>query len=389
MVENATLPLGDPADDEAPATPKFTTGILPRQAMRALIGTGEIEAQNPISDDQIQPASIDLRLGEIAYRVRGSFLPGQNASVRSRLDNFTMHEIDLSGGAVLEKGCVYVVPLQEALSLKKEVSGMANPKSSTGRLDIFTRVITDYTGEFDHILPGYKGPLYAEISPLTFSVKVRTGTRLSQLRLRRGSPPPTDIGMRRLHQRSPLVAAGEGKPDIAKQGVAFTVDLVHADPSGIIGYRAKRHTDVIDVEKVDHYEVDDFWDPIFARGKDAIILDPDDFYILASREAVSVPPDHAAEMRAYDTLVGEFRVHYAGFFDPGFGYDEAGGGGSRAVLEVRSHDVPFVLEHGQMVGRLVYERLMAVPDRIYGSGIGSSYQAQGLKLSKHFKQPKE
>jgi len=391
MAENATLPLEDTdakAGDGAPEAQTFTTGILPCQAMRALVATGQIEVAHPVADDQIQPASIDLRLGTTAYRVRGSFLPGQSATVRSRLDSFTMHQVDLTAGAVLEKGCVYVVPLQESLSLKKEVSGMANPKSSTGRLDIFTRVITDYTGEFDRILPGYKGPLYAEISPLTFSVKVRTGTRLSQLRLRRGSPPHTDIGMRRLHERSPLVAEGEGKIDIAKQGVAFTVDLISASASGVVGYRAKRHTDVIDVEKIGHYDVEEFWEPIFAHGKDAIILDPDDFYILASREAVSVPPDHAAEMRAYDTLVGEFRVHYAGFFDPGFGYDEAGGSGSRAVLEVRSHDVPFVLEHGQMVGRLIYERLMAVPDQIYGSGIGSNYQAQGLKLSKHFKAPK-
>ena len=393
MAEDVTLPLEDAAAtaarDGATEAQTFTTGILPRQAMRVLLATGEIEAEQPVSDDQIQPASLDLRLGATAYRVRGSFLPGQKSTVRSRLDNFTMHQVDLTDGAVLEKGCVYVVPLLESLSLKKEVSGMANPKSSTGRLDIFTRVITDYTGEFDRILPGYKGPLYAEISPLTFSVKVRTGTRLSQLRLRRGSPPPTDIGMRRLHQRSPLIAEGAGEPNIARQGVAFTVDLISASASGVVGYRAKRHTDVIDVEKVNHYEIEEFWEPVFAHGKDAIILDPDDFYILTSREAVSVPPDHAAEMRAYDTLVGEFRVHYAGFFDPGFGYDEAGGGGSRAVLEVRSHDVPFVLEHGQMVGRLIYERLMAVPDQIYGSAIGSSYQAQGLKLSKHFKPPPE
>ena len=392
MAENATMPLEDAAAAEGDGASKaqtFTTGILPCQAMRALVATGEIEVAQPVADDQIQPASIDLRLGDTAYRVRGSFLPGQSATVRSRLDSFTMHEVDLTAGAVLEKGCVYVVPLQESLSLKKEVSGMANPKSSTGRLDIFTRVITDYTGEFDRILPGYKGPLYAEISPLTFSVKVRTGSRLSQLRLRRGSPPPTDIGMRRLHERSPLVAKSDGKIDIAKQGVAFTVDLISASSSGVVGYRAKRHTDVIDVEKIGHYDVEEFWEPIFAHGMHAIILDPDDFYILASRESVSVPPDHAAEMRAYDTLVGEFRVHYAGFFDPGFGYDEAGGSGSRAVLEVRSHDVPFVLEHGQMVGRLIYERLMAVPDQIYGSSIGSNYQAQGLKLSKHFKPPKE
>ena len=370
----------------APDSQEFTTGILPSQTMRALIDAGDIQSDTPILDGQIQPASIDLRLGDIAYRVRGSFLPGPHATVRGRLESFTMHEIDLMDGAVLEKGCVYLVPLQERLHLKKDISGMANPKSSTGRLDIFTRVITDYTGEFDRVPVGYKGPLYAEISPLTFSVKVRTGTRLSQLRLRRGSPPSFETAMRRLHERTPLVAgSGAEEADITSTGVAFTVDLQGDPDTGIIGYKAKRHADVIDVEKIDHYDIEDFWDPIRNRGHYNLTLDTDDFYILASKEAVSVPPDHAAEMRPYDTYVGEFRVHYAGFFDPGFGHDAAGGGGSRAVLEVRSHDVPFVLEDGQVVGRLVYERLIAVPDQLYGQEIGSNYQQQGLKLSKHFK----
>ncbi len=370
----------------APDSQEFTTGILPSQTMRALIAAGDIQSDTPIPDGQIQPASIDLRLGDIAYRVRGSFLPGPHATVRGRLETFTMHQIDLTDGAVLEKGCVYLVPLQERLRLKKNISGMANPKSSTGRLDIFTRVIIDYTGEFDRVPAGYKGPLYAEISPLTFSVKVRTGTRLSQLRLRRGSPPSFETAMRRLHERTPLVAgSGAEEADITSTGVAFTVDLQGDPDTGIIGYKAKRHADVIDVEKIDHYDIEDFWDPIRNRGHHNLTLDTDDFYILASKEAVSVPPDHAAEMRPYDTYVGEFRVHYAGFFDPGFGHDAAGGGGSRAVLEVRSHDVPFVLEDGQVVGRLVYERLTAVPDQLYGQDIGSNYQQQGLKLSKHFK----
>ena len=364
----------------------FTTGILPSQTINLLISVGDIQSDTPIPDGQIQPASIDLRLGKVAYRVRGSFLPGPHATVRGRLETFTMHQIDLTEGAVLEKGCVYLVPLQERLRLKKDISGMANPKSSTGRLDIFTRVITDYTGEFDRIPAGYKGPLYAEISPLTFSVKVRTGTRLSQLRLRRGSPPSFETAMRRLHERTPLVAGKSlEEADITSTGVAFTVDLKGDQDTGIIGYKAKRHADVIDVENIDHYEIHDFWDPIRNRGHHNLILDTDDFYILASKEEVSVPPDYAAEMRPYDTYVGEFRVHYAGFFDPGFGHDAAGGGGSRAVLEVRSHDVPFVLEDGQVVGRLVYERLTAVPNQLYGQGIGSNYQQQGLKLSKHFR----
>lgn len=389
MADNAKPPLDGRNTGTATTAPEsqdFTTGILPSQTMRALIDAGDIQSDTPIPDGQIQPASIDLRLGDIAYRVRGSFLPGPHATVRGRLESFTMHEIDLTDGAVLEKGCVYLVPLQERLNLKKEISGMANPKSSTGRLDIFTRVITDYTGEFDRVPAGYKGPLYAEISPLTFSIKLRTGTRLSQLRLRRGSPPSFETSMRRLHERSPLVAgSGVEEADITSTGVAFTVDLQGDSDTGIIGYKAKRHADVIDVENIDHYNIQDFWDPIHNRGHHNLTLDTDDFYILASKEAVSVPPDHAAEMRPYDTYVGEFRVHYAGFFDPGFGHDAAGGSGSRAVLEVRSHDVPFVLEDGQVVGRLVYERLTAVPDLLYGHDIGSNYQQQGLKLSKHFK----
>ena len=324
----------------------------------------------------------------MAYRVRASFLPGPGRAVRDMIDSLTMHRIDLTDGAVLEKGCVYIVPLLESLALPPGTAAMANPKSSTGRLDIFTRVITDSSKEFDRIETGYQGPLYAEISPLTFSVLVRTGTRLSQMRLRRGDVSPSDTAMRELHARTPLVYGLAADANI-DSGVAVSVDLAGAEDTDLIGYRAKQHTDIIDVEKIGHYEIEDFWEPIRHKGKmggqNRMILDPDDFYILASKEAVSVPPDYAAEMRAYDTLVGEFRVHYAGFFDPGFGYDAAGGGGSRAVLEVRSHDVPFVLEDGQIVGRLIYEPLTATPDQLYGMDIGSNYQAQGLKLSKHFK----
>ena len=375
--------MAEPArrEEDASAETEFSTGILPCQALSAAIASGEISADAPIGPELIQPASLDLRLGATAYRVRASFLPGAGKAVGDKLADFTMHSFSLTDGAVLEKGCVYIVPLQEGLKLKARTGAMANPKSSTGRLDIFTRVITDGAEEFDRIGVGYKGPLYAEISPRTFSVKVRTGSRLCQLRLRRGASTASDAATRRLHERSPLIAGGE--LDV-ESGVALSVDLAGESKTGIVGYRAKHHTGIVDVDNVGGYAIDDFWEPITAP-KGHIILDPDDFYILASREAVAVPPDHAAEMRAYDTLVGEFRVHYAGFFDPGFGHDAAGGKGSRAVLEVRSHDVPFVLEHGQTVGRLIYERLTALPDRLYGQGIGSNYQAQGLKLSKHFR----
>lgn len=373
--------------DDPPPPPR-ATGILPAQEIRAMIRGHEISAASEIGEDQIQPASLDLRLGRVAYRVRASFLPGAGASVLQRLQAFGMHEIDLAGGAVLERGCVYIVPLMESVALKSRMSALANPKSSIGRLDVFTRLITDHSTVFDQVAAGYKGPLYAEISPRTFSVVARQGSRLNQLRLQRGSPPATDTALRRLHRTTPLVAAGDGKPDI-DQGIAVTVDLAGsggARPRGRpVGYRARRHTDLIDLALVDHYRAEEYWEPVGADDAASLILNPGDFYILASKEAVTVPPDHAAEMRPYDTRVGEFRVHYAGFFDPGFGYAGSGGAGSRAVLEIRSFEVPFALRDGQLVGRLVYERLAAVPDKLYGTAIGSSYQRQGLMLAKQFK----
>jgi dCTP deaminase len=366
-----------------------STGLLPSQLLREAVALGrEILSRQPIGDDQIQPASIDLRLGEVAYRVRASFLPGARASVRDKLDLLSMHRIDLTQGAVLEKDCVYIVPLLEYVALRKRTSAAANPKSSTGRLDVFARVITDHGTEFDRIREGYKGPLFAEISPRAFSILVRAGSRLVQLRIRRGSPGFSDTALRRLHEEVGLVETPAGSPpgpQTIRNGLAFTVDVAGDTATGIVGFKARRHTDVVDVDRSDHYDPRDFWKAVYSRRGEGIVLDPNDFYILASREAVVVPPDHAAEMLPYDTFVGEFRVHYAGFFDPGFGAPETGGAGSRAVLEVRSHEVPFLIEDGQIVGRLVYERLITRPDKLYGSPIGSSYQRQGLALSKHFK----
>jgi dCTP deaminase len=370
-----------------------STGLWPAQLLRAAVHQGhEIQAAAPIEDDQIQPASLDLRLGEVAYRVRASFLPGPGASVSDKLERLSMHQIDLTRGAVLEKDCVYIVPLLEHLALKKRVSALANPKSSIGRLDVFARVITDQGSEFDRIREGYRGPLYAEISPRAFSVLARTGSRLVQLRIRRGSPIFRDTALRRLHAEVGLVDApadGSPSPETIRNGLAFTVDVSSDAADGIIGWKARRHTDVVDVDRIGHYDPLDFFEPVHTprsgKGLQGVVLDPNDFYILATREAVVVPPDHAAEMVPYDALVGEFRVHFAGFFDPGFGSAEAGGTGSRAVLEVRSHEVPFLIEHGQIVGRLIYEPLIARPDRLYGRDIRSSYQGQGLALSKHFK----
>jgi len=375
-----------PLFDAAPAAdPTYTTGILPAQELRHLIHvTREIRALEPILDEQIQPASVDLRLGPKAYRVRASFLPGARATVQEKLRDFAMHEMDINCGGVLEKGCVYIVPLLEALTLKHRMFALANPKSSTGRLDIFTRVITDYGVEFDRIREGYKGPLYAEISPRTFSVLVRKGSRLSQLRIRRGAPLSSDLQHKDLQQRFKLVDRALSDDEI-RNGVPITVDVHGEAGSRIIGYKAKNHAGLVDVDRVAHYDPGEFWDPVIAPQNHGLILDPADFYILASREAVKVPPGYAAEMIAYDTLVGEFRVHYAGFFDPGFGDASAGGEGARAVLEVRSYEVPFVIEDGQVVGRLVYERLTEPPEKLYGVGLNSNYQRQGLKLSKHFK----
>jgi len=362
------------------------TGILPCQAISALWRDGEITAAQPLLDGQIQPSSLDLRLGKVAYRVRASFLPGPGQNMAQKIERFTMHKVDLTQGAVLERGCVYIVPLLERLSLSQRLSAIANPKSSTGRLDVFTRLITDGASEFDRIEAGYNGPLYAEIAPRTFSILARTGVRLNQMRLRRGEHRLTDPELTRLHQETPLVHGKAGQENIAG-GIALTVDLQGAGDDGLIGYKARPHAPLIDIENVGHYDPADFWEPIHAGTgtESGLVLNPDDFYILASREAVTVPPEYAAEMVAYDTLVGEFRVHYAGFFDPGFGWAEAGGEGTRAVLEVRSHDVPFLLEHGQTVGRLVYERLTNLPDRIYGQDIGSNYQKQSLALAKQFR----
>jgi dCTP deaminase len=358
------------------------TGILPDRAIVRLTEAGHVRPSAPYAEGQVQPASLDLRLGPLAYRVRASFLPGPQAKVAERIADLRLHTIDLTDSAVLETGCVYIVPLMESLALPADISATANPKSSTGRLDVFTRVIADHSRGFDQVKAGYDGPLYAEISPRTFPVLVRQGSRLSQIRFRRGDTLLDGAQLRTLHERERLVDADDA--DLA-DGIAVGVDLSGEFAGGLIGYRAKRHTGLIDVDLRGGYEVADFWEPMTARADASLILDPNEFYILASKEAVQVPPDYAAEMVPFDPLVGEFRVHYAGFFDPGFGYAGAGGRGARAVLEVRSREVPFILEHGQIVGRLVYEKMMARPDTLYGQGIGSNYQAQSLKLSKHFR----
>ena len=354
-------------------------GVIPSQKIAQMIDAGQITLQAPALSGQIQPASLDLRLGQKAWRVRASFLPGKGRSVAQRLQDFEMHQIDLGPGAVLEKGCVYVVELQEGLALPGDIQAVANAKSSTGRLDLLTRVITDDGTEFDRIPQGYSGPLYAEICPRSFSVLVRPGQRLNQIRFRMGHAVLDDEALRALHAQETLVDG----PAVIDGGLGFSVDLQPANGT-LVGYRAKPHTGVIDLDKIGHYDPADYWEEIHSKTGQ-IILDPGAFYILVSREAVHIPPQYAAEMAPFLAMVGEFRVHYAGFFDPGFGHQNAGGAGSRGVLEVRCHESPFVLEHGQVVGRLVYERMTDVPETLYGQEIASNYQGQGLKLSKHFK----
>ena len=329
-------------------------GILPCQTIEAMAASGAIAAATPLAAGQVQPASLDLRLARRCWRVRASFLPGGGRTVAERLKAVAMHELDLEHGAVLERGCVYIAELQERLALPAGVAGRANPKSSTGRLDIFVRVITDGGERFDDVREGYTGPLYIEIAPQTFSVLARTGTRLNQLRLKRGEPPVLSL-------------------------TTVGVDLTGA----LAGYRARRHAGVIDLDHEAGHDPRDFFEALEPRHGE-LLLDPGEFYILASKQAVEIPVLQAAEMTPIDPAVGEFRAHYAGFFDPGFGLIETGGQGSRAVLEVRSREAPFLLEDGQIVARLAFEPMAERPVRAYGEG-GSHYQRQGLQLSKHFR----
>ncbi len=368
-----------------------TFGLLGREKIGLMLRRKMIRSPVDINPLQLQPASLDLRLGARAYRVRASFLPGRERSVEEQLKLLKIDEIGLKNrGAVLEKGGVYVIPLLKSLSLPESISAVANPKSSTGRLDIFTRLITDRSEIFDVTERGYGGPLYAEVSPRSFSVRVREGSTLNQIRFRRLNSQQLSRTDFALNDRE-LLARHHEKPLVdgilnLRGGLVLRVALSDETlDSQIIGYRAQKHTDIIDVDRVGAYDAADFWEPMHARPDKRLILDPDEFYILASQEKLHIPRDLAAEMVPIDPAMGEFRVHYAGFFDPGFGYTESGAPGSRAVLEVRSHEVPFVLEDGQVIGRLVYEKMAEAPDALYGADGVAHYQGQGLKLSKHFR----
>ena len=369
----------------AEAAQPRTTGILPSQEISNLIARGSIIAAPAINPDHIQPASLDLRLGDMAHRVRASFLPGPNSTVEAKIKELRMTRVDLTAAPVFEKDCVYIVPLVEELNLPENISGKANPKSTTGRLDIFTRLITDYGTEFDRVPAGYKGKLYAEVVSRTFTVAIRAGMRLSQLRFVQGNPRSSDSAIRGLDREEPLVY-DEDSPTKARveRGLRITVNLEGAEAE-IIAYKAKRFAPAIELDKINFYPTEEFWEVRHQNASKNLILEPGDFYILASKEKVSVPPEFAAEMVPFDPSDGEFRIHYAGFFDPGFGHGSGDIKGTPAVLEVRAHEVPFLMEHGQLVGRLNYMPLLRRPDKIYGTNIGSSYQHQALTLSKQFR----
>ncbi len=353
-------------------------GILPDRIINLMCHQGVIQSQDEINRSQIQPASLDLRLGSTAYRVRVSFLTNKEGRILDRIREFGMHTINIEDGAVLEKGCVYVIPLMESLELPTGIYGVANAKSTTGRLDLLTRLITDFGSEFDRIEDGYCGPLFAEVCPRSFSVCVKQGTLLNQIRFANGNTRLSTEDYHKICQANHITSDSIN----LNEGLDFSVDLSLEDD--LVGYRAKQHTGIIDLSNSNHYPPRDFWDPVYASNRQ-IILDPGSFYILASQEEVTIPPSYAAEMTPYLPMVGEFRVHYAGFFDPGFGFQGTGGAGSRGVLEVRCHEVPFLLEHGQKMGKLVFEKMMAEPENPYGSQNYSNYQGQRLKLSRHFK----
>jgi dCTP deaminase len=365
------------------------SGILPSQEIHEMIRIGKIRSRVEITSDQVQPASIDLRLGNIGYKIRASFLPNGKSPIGPKIKELQLAEIDLSQPSLLGKGEVFIVPLIESLELPSDMSGKANPKSTTGRLDIFTRLMTEFGSEFEDVPEGYSGDLYVEIVPRTFPIVVQAGAKLNQLRFFRGHPQSDDEQLRKLAQKRQLVYYENGdaplKPFI-REGLRVSVLLEGDKEESIVAYRARKQAAPIDLAKVGSYDVAEFWEPIPSRGCEGVVLNPGDFYLMASKERISVPPDYAAEMEPYDPSIGEFTVHYAGFFDPGFGYGTSGEiRGTKAVLEVRAHEVPILLENGQTIGRLMYHKMAERPDKLYGQSIGSSYQQQGLALSKQFK----
>lgn len=363
-------------------------GVLPRQEIRRLCGEGAIRPVHTFREQQFQPASLDLRLGEKAHRIQSTFLP-DNQSVKDKLRDHLMHEVDLRDGGVLEQGVAYLIELDESLRLPEGLRGKANPRSSTGRLDIFTRLVTDHSHRFDEVRDGYEGPLYVQVISRSFTLRVHAGACLNQLRFIRGDATTSNEEIEKLVNETPLLLDGDAAirlGEIALSGGLFLrVSLRGVGRTDLVGFRAKKTSPLLDLSKTAHYRIHDFWDFVFCDEKGRLVLDPEDFYILRSKEKVRIPPGYGAEMVAYEPASGELRTHYAGFFDPGFGYGAEGEvPGTVAVMEVRAHDVSFVIEDGQRFCRLQLERMLFQPDAVYGPKLGSAYQYQDLTPSKHF-----
>lgn len=372
------------------------SGVLPYQELRTAVASGWIRSAAPIGEAQFQPASLDLRLGPLAFQLRASFLPFRE-TVHRRLhgedsadSDLVIDRLSLEAGATLQRGSVYLIPLLESLELPTEIRGRCNPKSTTGRLDIFTRVITDGTPRFDEITPGYRGPLYLEVSPQSFPVRVQCGQSLNQLRLVAGATLVDDADLAAIYRREPLLYDDDERPlpierVVVNEGLGMGIDLSGRKTDGIIGYRAHPNPPAVDLSRIDHYDPAEYWEPIKRPGRDAYILEANRFYILVSKERIRVPPEFAAEMVVYDAGAGEIRTHYAGFFDPGFGYGDGTVAGTKVVMEVRAREVPFLVYDGQTSFKVLFERLRSRPERLYGVGLESSYQHQSLTLSKHFR----
>ncbi len=376
---------------ETPGTDpeQFAARVLPSQAIKAAVDEGWISAGRfRIEPESYQPASLDLRLGPTAWPLRCSFLPAADSTVESKVSELAFEEIDIRDGATLERDRPYLIPLAEELDLPPGIGGKANPKSSTGRLDVFTRVITDGNHRFDEIPAGYRGRLYLEVVPRSFAIRVTEGLSLNQLRLSGGDARLTDAELCNLHDETPLLYMGQDALPAERlqvsDGLFLSVDLQSGPTDRVVGYRAKKNSHRIDLSRRD-YRWTDYWEPVRPEEESRIVLEPEIFYLLLSAEGICIPPNYAAEMMAYDPTAGELRTHYAGFFDPGFGFDPGGKRpGSRAALEVRARDVPFMVEHLQPICKLGFERLSATPDRLYGADVGSNYQGQVTMLSKHF-----
>ncbi len=363
-------------------------GIIPSGWLKEAVRDSVICSEKyKIQEQNFQPASLDLSLGEKAYSLQCSFLPFAS-TVECRLPELTISEIDIRDGAILEKGRAYLIPLLEELRLPPGIRAKTNPKSSTGRLDIFTRVISDYSDQFDEISETYEGRMYLEVFSRSFTIKVQTRLSLNQLRLFKGDSGCWPGELQDVHESKPIVFAEAGQlgqlaEPSADNTLGLTVDLIGTSDG--IGYRAKKNSALLDLSRTNHYHPADFWEPVYADADHRLILEPEEFYLLSSTESIGIPPEFAAEMTAYETSSGELRTHYAGFFDPGFGYGEDGRlGGVQPVLEIRAHDVPFMIGPGQKVCTLAFERMLEPPKEWYGPKVGSSYQEAGRILSKHF-----